>query len=133
MIVVASVSLILWLPVPSTQAADRSLFSEADALSTTPTTAPVSRSVPAQATWVDDISSALGSYFKLNYPEDDFAPYLKKLTLVQNAVDRGDQRTVYLEMGAFFTLLTDHSYGISQSAAEELTNFTRMVMPVQEF
>ena len=88
---------------------------------------------PMQATWVDDIMNALGSYFKANYPTSDFTSYLKKLTLVRDAVDRGDRRTVAVEMGAFFTMLSNRSYGISKGAADEVANFARTVMPVQEY
>jgi len=49
---------------------------------------------PAQATWVDDIANALDSYFKAHYPASDFTSALKKLTLVRDAEDRGDRRTV---------------------------------------
>jgi hypothetical protein len=49
---------------------------------------------PAQATWVDDIANALDSYFKAHYPTSDFTSALKKLTLVQDAEDRVDRRTV---------------------------------------
>ena len=89
--------------------------------------------VPAQATWVDDIANALGSYFKAHYPTSDFTSYLKKLTQVRDAEDRGDRRTMELEMGAFFTMLTNQNQGISAGAADEVANFARAVMPVQEY
>jgi hypothetical protein len=82
---------------------------------------------------VDDIVNALGSYFKVHYPTSDFTSYLKKLTLVRDAEDRGDRRTVEVEMGAFFTMLTNRSQGISTGAADEVANFARTVMPVQEY
>jgi len=148
-VIVASLALILWLPaLPPTQAADQSLALGAgtssqerpqaisDARSLIPSGAPVVGIAvgiaPGQATWVNDIANALGFYFKENYPTDDFTPYVKKLTLAQNALDRGDRRTVQVEMGAFLKLLANRSYGISEGAADELTNFARMVMPVQE-
>jgi hypothetical protein len=89
--------------------------------------------VPAQATWVDDIANALGSYFKAHYPTSDFTSYVKKLTQVRDAEDRGDRRTMELEMGAFFTMLTNQNQGISAGAADEVANFARAVMPVQEY
>ena len=89
--------------------------------------------VRAQATWVDDIANALGSYFKAHYPTSDFTSYLKKLTQVRDAEDRGDRRTMELEMGAFFTMLTNQNQGISAGAADEVANFARAVMPVQEY
>ena len=95
--------------------------------------APTTVVVPAQATWVADIANALGSYFKAHYPTSDFTSYLKKLTLVRDAEDRGDRRTVEVEMGAFFTMLTNRSQGISAGAAEEVANFARAMMPVQAY
>ena len=56
--------------------------------------APTTVVAPAQATWVDDIANALDSYFKAHYPTSDFTSALKTLTLVRDAEDRGDRRTV---------------------------------------
>ena len=52
---------------------------------------------------------------------------------MRDAEDRGDRRTVEFEMGAFFTMLTNPSQGISTGAADEVANFARAVMPVQEY
>jgi hypothetical protein len=137
-----SLALISWLTMESAQAADHpreasTPFQDGpkpivEVESSLQPSAPVVEGAPARATWVDDIVNALGSYFKTNYPTDDFTPYRQKLTLVQDALARGDRRTVKAEMGAFFQLLADGSHGISERAAEELTNFAQMVMAVQE-
>ena len=82
--------------------------------------APATVAVPTQATSVDDIMSALGSYFKANDPTFDFTSYLKRLTLARDAENRGDRRTVEVEMGAFFTMLTNRSLGMSEGAADEV-------------
>jgi hypothetical protein len=142
-VIVASLALIPWLSALPTRAADQSMGAGtpsqelpqaiSGAQSSIPSGAPVVGIAPGQATWVDDIATALGSYFKENYPTQDFAPYVTKLTLVQNALDRGDRRTVQVEMGAFLKLLANRSHGISEGAADELVNFTRMVMPVREY
>ena len=95
--------------------------------------APATVAVPTQATWVDDIMSAMGSYFKANDPTFDFTSYLKRLTLARDAENRGDRRTVEVEMGAFFTMLTNRSLGMSEGAADEVANFARALMPVQEY
>lgn len=79
---------------------------------------------PAQATWVDDIANALDSYFKAHYSTSDFTSALKKLTRVRDAEDRGDRRTVPVEMGTFFTMLTNRSQGIGACAADEVANFS---------
>lgn len=95
--------------------------------------APPHGGVSSQLNWVDDIINALGQYFKANYPNADFVPYLKHLTLVRDALGREDRRTVKVEMGAFFKSLANRSYGISGSAADELATFARVAMPVQEY
>jgi hypothetical protein len=83
--------------------------------------------------WVDDIITALGRYFKTNYPNADFGPYLKQLIMVRDALSQQDRRAVKVEMGAFYQSLADRSHGINEAAADELANFARMVMPVQEY
>jgi hypothetical protein len=95
--------------------------------------APAHGVVPSQLTWADDIIDALGQYFKANYPNADFVPYLNHLILVREALTRQDRRTVRVEMGTFFRSLADRRYGISGSAADELANFARVAMPVQEY
>jgi hypothetical protein len=116
MVILILLALICGLPALSTQAADylpgagipEFMGGQPASGHSAPTTV-----VQAQATWVDDIANALGSYFKAHYPMSDFTSYLKKLTLVQDAEDRGDRRAVEVEMGAFFTMLTNRSQGIS--------------------
>ncbi len=134
-VLAALLTLIPWVPLLSTQAAGQpaGIPEIMEAQPSIHQDAPVLGLPPAQATWVDDIMNALGSYFKVNFPTSDFTSYLKKLTLVRDAVDRGDRRTVGVEMGAFFTMLTNRSHGISKGAADEVANFTRIVMPVQEY
>lgn len=128
--IVLSPVLISWLPAWSIQAADQP--PGAGVQPSLQPTVPVGEGASARATWVDDIANALDSYFNTNYPADDFAPYLRKLTLVGDALGRGDRRTVKVEMGAFFRWLANRSHGISARAAEELANFARMVMAVRE-
>lgn len=136
-VLAASLTLIPWVPALLAHAAEWSPGAGIpEIMAVQPSMqrdAPVVRVAPAQATWVDDIMIALGSYFKANYPTSDFTAYVKKLTLVRDAVDRGDRRTVEIEMGAFFTMLTNRSHGINKGAADEVANFARVVMPVQEY
>ena len=77
--------------------------------------------------------NALGSYLKTNDPTFDFTSYLKRLTVARDAENRGDRRTVEVEMGAFFTMLTNRSLGISEGTADEVANFARALMPAQEY
>jgi hypothetical protein len=136
-VILISLALICELPALSTQATDylpgAGIPEFMGAQPTSGHNAPTTVVGPAQATWVDDIANALGSYFTAHYPTSDFTSYLKKLTLVRDAEDRGDRRTVEVEMGAFFTMLTNRSQGISAGAADELANFARAMMPVQEY
>jgi hypothetical protein len=136
-VILTSLALICWLPALSTQAADHlpgaGIPEFMGAQPASGHTAPATVVVPARATWVDDIANALGPYFKAHYPTSDFTSYLKKLILVRDAEERGDRRTVEVELGAFFTMLTNRSQGISEGAADEVANFARAMMPVQEY
>jgi hypothetical protein len=135
--ILTSLALICWLLARSTQAAvhvpGAGIPEFMGAQPTSGHHAPTTGVVPTRATWVDDIANALRSYFKAHYPTSDFTSYLKKLTLVRDAEERGDRRTVEVEMGAFFTMLTNRSQGISAGAADEVANFARAMMPVQEY
>jgi hypothetical protein len=132
-----SLALICWLPARSTQAVvhvpGAGIPEFMGAQPASGHDAPTTGVVPARATWVDDIANALGPYFKAHYPTSDFTSYLKKLTLIRDAEEHGDRRTVEVEMGAFFTMLTNRSQGISKDAADEVANFARAMMPVQEY
>ena len=96
------------------------------------TDVPTADAVPGQGTWVDEIRSSLAIY-KTNYPTSNFDPYLKKLNLAGEALGRGDPRMVKTEMGGFFKMLATRANGISDIAADELTNFAQMVTPIQEY
>jgi hypothetical protein len=136
-VILTSLALICWLPARSTPAADHvpgaGIPKFMGAQPASGHHAPTTVVVPARAAWVDDIANALGPYFKAHYPTSDFTSYLKKLTRVRDAEERGDRRTVEVEMGAFFTMLTNQSQGISEGAADEVANFARAMMPVQEY
>jgi hypothetical protein len=86
----------------------------------------------AETAWIDELSNSV-SFYKATYPSSDWAPYQDKLTLVREAVDRGDQRTVRMEMGKWFKMLRNRDYGIHDVAADELFNFAVMITPVQEY
>ena len=126
LLIIASLALNLWIPL-IIEAADRLPGSGIPEIMDGPISShanpPATTAVaPAQTTWVDDIANALGSYFKANYPTYDFAPYLKKLTLVREALGREDRRTMKVEMGAFFKLLTNRGHGISEGARMSVTD-----------
>ena len=86
----------------------------------------------AQTNWVDELTSSV-SFYKTNYPTSNWDPYLSELTLVKEALIRGDQRMVRTEMGKWFKMLRNRDHGIHDVAADELYNFGLMVTPIQEF
>lgn len=142
-IIVTSLAVMSWLSVPPTQAAVQVLRTDialqevpnevAGTQPSLPSDAPVVKVPSAELIWVDDIMNALHQYFKTNYPAANFSSYLKQLTVMRDAVDRGDRRTVKVEMGTFLTMLANRNDGISEGAAEELRNFAQVAMPAQEY
>ena len=86
----------------------------------------------AQTNWVDELTNSV-NFYKTNYPTSNWDPYLSELTLVKEALIRGDQRMVRTEMGKWFKMLRNRDHGIHDVAADELFNFAMMVTPIQEF
>lgn len=86
----------------------------------------------AQSGWVDELTNSL-SFYKTTYPGSGWDRYEKKLAVIREAVNRGDQGTVKTEMGAFFKMLRMRAHGINDVAADELFNFAMMVTPIQEY
>lgn len=86
----------------------------------------------AQSTWVDELTNSL-SFYKTNYPTSNWQPYEQKLIRVKDAVGKGDQQAVRMEMNKFFRMLQRRENGISDVAADELYNFALMVTPIQEY
>lgn len=82
--------------------------------------------------WAEQLSNAIGIY-KANYPASNFDPYIKKLAQVQDALTRGDRQAVKTEMIAYFKMLDTRASGISEVASVELVNFSKMVVPLQEY
>lgn len=134
--IVASLALISWGPLPLTHAADQPRESRIPEIMVEQPSlqrdVPGAEMPPLQVTWVDEIRNVLDIY-KKNYPTSNFGPYLKKLNLIGDALGLGDGRIVKMEMGSFFTMLAKRAYGINAGTADDLSNFTRMVMPAQEY
>lgn len=86
----------------------------------------------AQSSWIDELTNSV-SFYKTSYPTGNWDPYLSELTLVKEALVRGDQRIVRTEMGKWFKMLRNREHGIHDVAADELYNFGLMVTPIQEF
>jgi hypothetical protein len=85
-----------------------------------------------QTNWVDELTNSVG-FYKSSYPSSDWDPYIGKLTVVKEALARGDQATVRKEMGKWFKMLKNRDHGIHDVAADELYNFGLIVTPIQEF
>lgn len=86
----------------------------------------------AQTNWVDELTNSV-SFYKTNYPNSNWDPYLSELIVVKDALARGDQRIVRSKMSKWFKMLRDRDHGINDVAADELFNFGLMVTPIQEF
>jgi hypothetical protein len=86
----------------------------------------------AQTNWVDELTNSV-SFYKTNYPNSNWDPYLSELSLVKEALARGDQRIVRSKMGNWFKMLRNRDHGINDVAADELFNYALMVTPIQEF
>lgn len=86
----------------------------------------------AQTNWIDELTSSV-AFYKTNYPNSNWDPYLSELILVKEALIRGDQGVVRMEMGKWFKMLRNRDHGIHDVAADELYNFALMVTPIQEF
>lgn len=86
----------------------------------------------AQTNWVDELTNSV-NFYKTNYPNSNWDPYLSELNLVKEALAQGDQRIVRNKMGKWFKMLRNRDHGIHDVAADELFNFALMVTPIQEF
>jgi hypothetical protein len=92
----------------------------------------VSGIAPAESNWADEISNSL-SFYKTNYPGSTWGPYEENLARVRDALSRGDQQTVKVEMSKWFKMLRTRAHGINDVAADELFNFGLMVTPIHEY
>jgi hypothetical protein len=89
-------------------------------------------SMATETNWVDEINNSL-SFSAANYPQSNWEPYQQKIRMVRDAVGRGDNQAVKVEMGKWFKMLRHRDHGISDVAADELYNFSLMVTPIQEY
>jgi len=83
-------------------------------------------------TWIDELSNSV-SFYAASYPGSNWQPYQDRLTVIRDAVSRGDQRVVRTEMTKWFEMLRQRKHGINDVAADELFNFALMVTPIQEY
>ena len=69
--------------------------------------------------WVYDLGDCL-MFYQTKYPEGNWIPYIEKLDLVKEGLDRGDQAVVRLAMDSFLTMLGTRDQGIANAAAHAL-------------
>jgi hypothetical protein len=94
---------------------------------------PLPQSSPSFATdWVDQIHSTLKMY-QANYPTSNFVPYLESIQRVKDKAGQGDRQGVRADMTTFFKMLSTRAHKMNEVAAEELSNFSQMVAPMDEY
>ena len=142
MVLVPALAIIPWFPLLCTGAADQ--LAEAgtptqEGTSAFPGAEPPVRHAASGAggrlaavAWVDDMRNSLGIYM-WNHPAAQLNPYLETLTLVRDAVGRGDRRTVKLEMDTYFTMLAVRAQGISEAEAKDLSAVALQVTPAEAY
>ena len=73
----------------------------------------------AEKLWLDELSDSL-IFYKAQYPEGDWTPYVRQLTLVKEGVDRGNQTLITSAMDEFLMMLRLEAHGINGIAAHAL-------------
>ena len=88
--------------------------------------------ISQQGTWTDEITNSITLYKSL-YPSSNFEPYSAQLTLVKEAVMKGNKKGVRTEMRKWFKMLRKRAHSIDGIAADELLNIAVMVTPLQQY
>jgi len=73
----------------------------------------------AEKLWLDQLSDSL-IFYKSQYPEGNWSPYLRQLTLIKEGVDRGNQELIRSAMEDLLAMLRTEAHGISGVAAHAL-------------
>jgi hypothetical protein len=73
----------------------------------------------AGALWVYELGDCL-MFNQTKYPEGNWLPYIEKLDLVKEGLDRGDLAVVRLALDSFLTMLRTRDHGIADAAAHDL-------------
>ena len=73
----------------------------------------------AEKLWLDELSESL-IFYKAQYPEGDWSPYMQQLTLVKEGVERGNLQLIRSAMDELLTMLRSEAYGINGIAAHAL-------------
>jgi hypothetical protein len=81
--------------------------------------------------WVYELGNCL-MFYQTKYPEGNWIPYIEKLDLVKEGLDRGDQAVVRLAMDSFLTMLRTRDHGIADAAAHDLYQISLDVIVFQK-
>jgi hypothetical protein len=73
----------------------------------------------AEKLWFDELSDSL-IFYKAQYPEGDWTPYVRQLTLVKEGVVLGNQKLISSAMDEFLMMLRSEAHGINGIAAHAL-------------
>jgi hypothetical protein len=141
MIILLALATIPWLGTVSANAADqpsgvastqetKQVFTETQR--TTQPEVPAVGVPPAQVAWIGEMEDSLRRY-KASYPASNFDPYTARLATVKRAVSNGQKEVVRAEMGAWLKMLRTRANGISDIAADELFNYSVLVVPIAQY
>ncbi|MER3424949.1 MAG: hypothetical protein C4293_18715 [Nitrospiraceae bacterium] len=73
----------------------------------------------AEKLWFYELRDAV-IFYQAHYPEGNWYPYIEKLNLVKEDLDRGDRQLLKTAMDDFLTMLRSGAHGINSIAAHAL-------------
>jgi hypothetical protein len=82
--------------------------------------------------WLDELNDSL-IFYKAQFPEGDWSPYMRQLTLIKEGIDRGNQTLIRSAMEDLLTMLRTEAYGISGVAAHALYWIALGLQPTEPF
>jgi hypothetical protein len=69
--------------------------------------------------WVYELGDCL-MFYQVKYPGGNWIPYIEKLDLIKEGLDRGEPTVVRHAMDGFLTMLRARAHGIADVAAHDL-------------
>lgn len=81
--------------------------------------------------WCNEMANSL-AFYKATYPTSNFDPYVEKIGIVRDAMSRGDENTAKAEIGKLFQMLRTRAHGINDVAADELSSYWHLVLPIED-
>lgn len=80
--------------------------------------------------WVYELGDSL-MFYQMKYPGGNWTPYIEKLDLVKEGLDRGNPAIVRLALDSFLTMLRTRDHGIDAAAAHDLYHTSLDVIAFQ--